>query len=65
LTARRTAATEPPVVVLVSRENDGSLLDTLWRYSREYELRAATSSVEAERTPAAHPQSGTVRRRPR
>jgi thioredoxin reductase (NADPH) len=36
-------APELPVIVLVSGDHTDALLDTFWRYSREYDLRTATS----------------------
>jgi len=37
----------PPAIVLVSGEHAPDLLDRFWRYSREYDLRTATSCAEA------------------
>jgi thioredoxin reductase (NADPH) len=39
---------ELPVVVLVSGEHTDDLLEEFWRYSREYDLRTATTCREAE-----------------
>ncbi|MBM6402766.1 FAD-dependent oxidoreductase [Phycicoccus sp. CSK15P-2] len=39
--------TAAPVIVLVSAEHADTLVDEFWRYSREYDLRAARSCAEA------------------
>ncbi len=39
---------EPPVIALVSGEDVEALRDQFWRYSREYDLRTATTCREAE-----------------